>query len=405
VKKKLKTHWTRPIPCSICQAEGFVWTLVEKKDRLIPAMRDDEGLWVPDHTQPLHEPCRPERRRKVREPKPGMPGNGDLAKALAGAVQPYLDLINTAPAAIDETKVRAIVSDEIDKAKTQPRRLEILIRRESEPNAAPKSMGIVHHQFQELLFAAQVARNQSNASHATKWPLLVGPAGGGKSHATHQVADALGIKFFFYALTPALPDSRLWGYMDANSKYSGTVLRYAYEHGHAVCLDELDNSNDATMSGLNSLLANGEASFPDGMVKKHPNFLMVGTANTLRGGSRKHMGRRELDGATIDRFAILRWRYDDSVEDSRVDAVLSGESGRAWVNWIRAVRAYADAHVPQLIVSQRASYAGAVALAQGLPAGLSLRWLADAYVFAGVDDQTADSIIAACPLPALKVAA
>jgi MoxR-like ATPase len=364
-----------------------------------------------------------------RIPKPQAPpaAPGSLEAIIAAAVAPYVKaadpeaieaLVNEKLKTFHDTITQAVgvaVKNglEVDAEKVQKIATDAalaVVNKEPEPrsitvtairdNGTTANLGTAHEQLEQLVYLCRVAPK------AMRWPLLYGAPGGGKSHAAAQAALALEVPFYYVALTPGLPDSRLFGYLDANGTYRGTVLRQAYENGGVLCLDEIDNASDTTVTGLNALMANGHGSFPDGIIARHPRFVLVATANTpLRGGSRNHSGRRALDGATLDRFAFLEWHYDTALEDARVQAVLPGKDGKAWVRWVRKVREYAQAHVPQLIVSQRAAYSGAVALAEGLPEGLTLDWLARTYVFAGIEPATVATILAACPLPEPTTAA
>ena len=80
------------------------------------------------------------------------------------------------------------------------------------------------------------------------------------------------------------------------------------------------------MLALNSALANGFAAFPDQAepVKAHVDFIPVVAANTYgRGADRLYIGANQLDASTLDRFAVLSWDYDETLERSLAgDAVL-----------------------------------------------------------------------------------
>lgn len=417
---------TKPTTCQTCGAEGLaryrgpasgpglgsVWTY-------FPGLQRPDGSYIPDITQPRHGCEQVAAKRgfsaigngRIAEPSPSGP---DAASAAVAALQALMASQRAAvdPAAIAEqiqeqtesiraelADVRAELAAAIATAAPSVKTLRIEVTRD--PSTPPVFVDSAHSQLPELLFMSELA------PRALKWPLLWGAAGGGKSHAAEQVAKLLGRPYFDVPLLPGLSDSRIFGYVAPNittgeQVYHRTALREAYENGGVICLDEIDNASDSTITGLHSMLSNGHGAFPDGRITRHPDFLLIATANTpLRGGSRIHQGRRALDGASLDRFGFCEWSYDADLEETRVAAVLPGASGKAWLGWVRDVRDYCARHVPQLIVSQRASMAGAHALHKGLPRGLDLKWLAKTYVFGGIESTTAEAIYAACPLPAV----
>ncbi len=380
----------RPSPCPVCGARGLArYRGPETSQAWVyyPATEDAEGRTVADLDLPRH-PC--ERKGSGAAPPAGAL-EGAIADALRPEIQSQMDDLRADLTEQLEDIAGAIATN----ATPKPLRIEI-----TRDGAEPVKLESVHCQFPELLFAAR------HAHETKKWPVLVGAPGSSKSHTARQVAEALGLPFYSLSLTPDLTRSAVFGYtapnlMTGQREYFGTDTRTAWEHGGVLLWDELDNGSDNQLSGLNTMLANGHASFPDGSVPGHCDFIFVGTANTnLRGGSRKHAGRRAQDGASLDRFAFIDWRYDDALEEARVHAILPGPSGRSWLAWIRAVRTYATAHVPQLDVTPRASVAGATVLAKGLPEGLGLEWIARVYTFAGIEPAQQSAILAACPLPA-----
>lgn len=167
--------------------------------------------------------------------------------------------------------------------------------------------------------------------------LIVGPAGSGKTHAAHMVAEALGLKFYPMSVGPQTSKSDLIGYVDAHGKLVRTVLREAYEHGGLFLLDEVDAGNPGVLTILNALLANSVCSFPDGVVAKHENFRCIAAGNTYgQGANRQYVGRQQLDAATLDRFVGIDWDYDESLESKL------GASQPDWVLYVWALRKAAD---------------------------------------------------------------
>lgn len=224
------------------------------------------------------------------------------------------------------------------------------------PDGKKKAVkGIRHNQFENLL----------KITGAGQAVLLVGPAGTGKSHAAELVADTLDMPFHAISVGSQTSKSDLAGYMTATGAYVRTQFREAYEHGGLFLLDEADAGNSNVLILLNAALSNGQMAFPDKMVKAHPRFRMVATANTYgNGASRQYVGRNQLDAATLDRFAILDWNIDDKVEASL--AGTSGE-GKRWLLVVRAVRKrVVDELELRVVISPRATQRGALLLTAGL---------------------------------------
>lgn len=223
------------------------------------------------------------------------------------------------------------------------------------PGKTKKLKGVRHNQFENLLKIV-------GAGQAV---LLVGPAGTGKSHAAEAIADALSLSFHAISVGSQTSKSDLAGYMTATGGYVRTQFREAYEHGGMFLLDEADAGNSNVLILLNAALSNGAMAFPDGMVKAHPNFRIVATANTYgNGASRQYVGRNQLDAATLDRFAVLDWNIDDKVE-----AHLAGDTaeGTRWLAVVRAVRKKVlDDLDLRVVISPRATQRGVTLLAAGL---------------------------------------
>jgi cobaltochelatase CobS len=191
--------------------------------------------------------------------------------------------------------------------------------------------------------------------------MLVGPAGTGKTSGAKDVAAALGLSWSYWASNPRVTASALMGFMDANGSYVRTQFREAYEHGGVFILDEVDNAAPDLLTALNGAIENGTASFPDGLVKRHPDFVVVATANTYgKGADRIYSGRQQLDGATLDRFIVLDWGYDLSLERQLATC-------DDWTDYVQAVREVVEAQSIREVVSMRASIKGGKYLTLGWP--------------------------------------
>lgn len=258
----------------------------------------------------------------------------------------------------------------------------VVLQPVAETVAAPAPLigGKVRHANYEALLRAIKARTNV-------W--LVGPAGSGKSTAAENVAEDLGLKFYSKSVGPQTSESGLLGYQDANGQTVRTLLREAYEHGGVFLLDEVDGA-PAALIVINALLANGVCGFPDAVVKKHPDFVLVAGANTIgQGADRQYVGRQQIDAATLDRFVNIVWEYDPVIEavaagvpvsavqnavrptTIRFEAGVEGpELDRRAAEYVRYVVAVRNATATfggacRFIVSPRASKHGAALVRQG----------------------------------------
>ena len=163
--------------------------------------------------------------------------------------------------------------------------------------------GIFHKKFEEI--CKMVARDI---------PLmLVGGAGSGKSHTLEQTAEALGLDF--YSTSSVNQEYKLTGFIDANGVYHETEFYKAYTNGGLYFMDEIDASSPEALVILNGAIANKYFDFPIGRIKAHKDFRIVCAGNTYgTGADMVYVGRNVLDGATLDRFVVIEFDYDEEVE-------------------------------------------------------------------------------------------
>jgi hypothetical protein len=255
-------------------------------------------------------------------PQDGIMNMQALAKALKPALEKILDIKSSA---------------------VNVQRIEVSV-----PDMPVKDMGFQHKMFPTLLKAI--------AARVPIW--LAGPSGSGKTTAAMNAAEALGLPFRY---TGAVGDQyALMGYNDANGRYVRTQFREAFEHGGVFLWDEVDASDPNALLAFNAALANGAAAFPDAIVEKHPDCVLIAAANTWgHGGTHEYVGRLKLDAAFLKRFACLAWEYDEDLE-------LATCANESWVKRVQQVRKRVKDKGLRVLVTPRESYLGARLLAAGL---------------------------------------
>lgn len=192
--------------------------------------------------------------------------------------------------------------------------------------------------------------------------LLVGMAGTGKTHAAEQVAEALGLEHYTMSVGAQTSKSDIIGFIHANGGYVPTLFRKAYEEGGVFLMDEIDAGNANVLIQVNAALSNGLCAFPDKMVKKHQDFVFIASANTYGTGmNRQYVGRNQLDAATLDRFTILDWIIDNTLEEQ----LATGPKGKDWLETVRTVRVYIEKHNIRALITPRATQKGSALLHNG----------------------------------------
>lgn len=180
-----------------------------------------------------------------------------------------------------------------------PKRIEVA--RDNVPNK--QLTGLFHKKFKEILDIVNKGV-----------PLmLTGPAGAGKNHTLEQVAQALDLDFYF--TNAVTQEYKLMGFVDANGTYQETPFYKAYKNGGLFFFDEIDASCPDSLIVINAAIANGYCDFPNGTIKANENFRVVCAGNTFgTGADMVYVGRNALDGATLDRFAVIEFDYDEDIE-------------------------------------------------------------------------------------------
>lgn len=143
---------------------------------------------------------------------------------------------------------------------------------------------------------------------------LSGPAGAGKNVICKQVAEALGLDFYF--TNAVTQEYKITGFVDANGNYQGTQFYEAFTKGGIFFLDEMDASIPEVLVILNAAIANRYFDFPKhGKIEAHKDFRVIAAGNTLgTGANSDYTGRYCLDRASLDRFALIDIDYSPKIE-------------------------------------------------------------------------------------------
>ena len=139
-----------------------------------------------------------------------------------------------------------------------------------------------------------------------EWVLLVGKSGSGKTEAAVAYAESVGKEYIKLQGSAQVTVDDLIGYNSITTgEYFPSLLRDAVENGNVFILDEIDACNPNTLLVLNGL-KQGYFQFPDKLVKIHPEFRFIATANTLE-YSEEYLGRSPMDKATLARFYTINY--------------------------------------------------------------------------------------------------
>lgn len=215
--------------------------------------------------------------------------------------------------------------------------------------------GITHPQFQKLL---KLATSRGPDGYVPGI-FISGEASSGKTTGCRMLAEALGLKWYMNGAI-SQPHEML-GFIDGNGNYHRTPFRDAYEYGGPYTFDEVDRSDAGALLAVNPHLAGNVGSFPDGMVTKHKDFILIGTANTWgHGGDANYSGATKLDAAFLSRFpSRLAWDIDEATE-----IFISGNE--TWARRVQGARKRARAAGLKVMIDVRMTLAGAAHIANGM---------------------------------------
>ena len=213
---------------------------------------------------------------------------------------------------------------------------------------------------------------------------LYGPAGSGKNTIAEQIADALGVEFYYQNTLVTKFD--ISGYKNAQGEFEETPFYKAWKNGGLFFPDELDNSAAEAIIAINAALANGYYTFPNSgeKVAKHPDFYCIAAGNTNgQGATEEYCGRYQMDESSRDRFAFVEIGYNAKIEESICGGHLD------ILDFVRDLRSVTKSLQIKLICGYRAISR----LAKFYD--MSTKFVLDSFIFKGISKDDKREIAAA----------
>ncbi len=283
-----------------------------------------------------------------------------LAKIVAPRIAEAIHQIDESATARQETfnksAAKAIAQQVVVEALKRldarvPRAVNIVVTRPD--GSSHVETGAQHPQYEELLRMASLRKDDGYVPGI----FLAGERGSGKTTGCRNAAKALGMKW--YANGAVSMAHEMLGWIDASGTYHRTPFRDAFELGGFYTFDEVDRSDTNALLAVNPHLANGEAAFPDGIVRRHKDCIITATGNTWGlGGSLEFSGACKLDEAFLSRFEIkLPWDVDQIFERKLV-------ANNDWYEYVTRARARIREAGIKYTIDSRAAIAGAKMVAQ-----------------------------------------
>lgn len=257
------------------------------------------------------------------------------------------------------------------------------------PEPAPvKAAALVHENFKKVLAAMEDGESV----------YLYGPAGSGKNVLCEQIAEALGLEFYY--TNTVFDKCELAGYNDAMGIYRDTQFYRAFKNGGLFMLDEVDVSIPEALTTVNGALSCKYYTFGSELVARHPDFKCIVAGNTAgTGADEMYNTRAKLDESTRNRFAFVPINYDPRIEK----AAASGDADI--LEFMRDLRKAARKSNINIITGYRCMKSLAKARARIESGVYTVADALEFFVFKGMDRDERNVLFAAMPHPANKYAA
>lgn len=142
---------------------------------------------------------------------------------------------------------------------------------------------------------------------------MVGAAGSGKSTMGRLASLDLNLPYLCISCGIGTSAAEFVGYKYPTRE--ATKFAEFYAKPSIILIDEMTALDPAVAQVLNAALANGEIETTTGLVKRHPQCVIIATSNTYgTGASRQYTANNQLDASTIDRFVGATIEVDYSEE-------------------------------------------------------------------------------------------
>jgi len=332
--------------------------------------------FITSHTSSSSKPAEevkpvPAEAVPTTPPEPAASSPPDLGAILAALVQSHIKVQD-----LDMKQVEALVKKEVEKA-ILPKTIKVEFAAETH-----EVKGLFHKDFKDLLKLAAMNLDPNLVRKKNIW--MVGPAGGGKTTASKQVAEALGLRFGAKSMGLHTTKAEIFGQCYADGEYKATEFREIFENGGLFIFDECDRANPNLMTQLNAALENRFCSFPDKTIPQHEKCICIAGNNSYgRGSDGNYVGCQQQDASALDRWIFFEWNYDDKLERKLAD-------NDQWVDRVQAIRKVVFDKREKVIVSPRASYHGA----DLLKAGFLQSKVEDMVIWKGINKEVKQRILA-----------
>lgn len=154
--------------------------------------------------------------------------------------------------------------------------------------------------------------------------LLFGPSGSCKSTIAKQLAQALGRKYTMTPWSGGTTEGAILGRQTPDGQYLPSAFVQSFETNDVHNWDELDRADPNVPLCANSAIENGDIFLParthNQHALRHPDFILIATANCLDGANMMYVGSNQADAALKSRFSggLFYVGYDRKLEESLV---------------------------------------------------------------------------------------